>query len=109
MKRVVENAIESDVLRITLAWALLGGCIFSAMFYAYLVNKAIFQTVQTKHLTTTMRDLSSKLNTLEQQYLSLENSTTLQRALELGFTESSNPKFVSRKSLGKGLSLRDEL
>ncbi|OHA25894.1 MAG: hypothetical protein A3C06_00360 [Candidatus Taylorbacteria bacterium RIFCSPHIGHO2_02_FULL_46_13] len=109
MKRVVENAIESTVVRALLAWALVGACLFSAFLYTVLVNKAIFQTVETKHVRSKMSEMSSGLNSLEERYLSLQKTATLQKALELGFAETENPKFVSRKSLGKGISVRDEL
>ena len=53
--------------------------------------------------------VSSDLNLLEQQYLGLQNTATLEKAHTLGLSETGTPLFISRKSLGKGISLRDEI
>lgn len=101
--------MPSDTFRTVAVWALSISCIAGAFMYAYLVNMAIFQAVETKHLNVSISALSDKLNGLQTQYLSLQNEATLAKAQELGLTEQSNPTFISRKPLGSGLSLRDEL
>src|SRR3989338_1588607 len=109
MKQVVEKAIESNTVRALTIWMLIGSSLLCALLYAYFVNKAIFQVVQTKHLISHNRTVSSDLNLLEQQYLGLQNTATLEKAHTLGLSETGTPLFISRKSLGKGISLRDEI
>ena len=109
MKQIVSKAIESSMVRVLTTWTLLISCILCAFLYAYWINKAIFEAVQTKQITAAVSELSSDLNALQQKYLSLQNSATLAKARELGFSESDTPIFISRRPLGQGISLRSDI
>ncbi len=109
MRNVVENAIENDNFRTTLVWSLLGVCMLSAILYAYWLNATLFEAIETRTIKTHINDISSALNGLQERYLSMQNKITLSKAQELGLSQTDVQKYVSRKALGKALSVRDEI
>ncbi len=109
MKRVAENIIMSHAIRASLAWTLVAGCLAAIVLYAFLVNKAIFQAVEAKQLSSSIGEISARLNVLQSKYISVQSGATIAKARELGFSEITNQRFISRKSLSSILSLRDEI
>ncbi|HEY4498556.1 MAG TPA: hypothetical protein VJH94_00660 [Candidatus Paceibacterota bacterium] len=99
----------SDTVRATVVWSLIGLCLFSILSYSYFVGKSILQAFHKTALTSESSELASRLNTLESEYLTLQNQMTLSRARTLGFVEVTKRHFISRQPLGQILSLRDEL
>lgn len=66
--------------------------------YMFFLGNTIFDLVARKNAETAIRDVSSKISSLELEVLSYNNQVTLDRAYELGFVNNSDPKFVSRKA-----------
>jgi hypothetical protein len=88
---------------------LLALCFTLVLLYSFFVSRSIFWAFENNELLSEKVALSSRLNALESAYLTVRGSATLQKAKELGLTETRVQHFVSRPSLGKGLSLSDEL
>lgn len=109
MKRIAIRTIESDLVRVLVTWGLLFACLFSIIMYAYSVNKAIFEAVSARNISSKIGELNTRLSALQTQYLSLQNEATLSKAAQLGLAETDARRFISRKALGQGLSLRDEI
>lgn len=109
MKRAIAKAMPSDMTRAIIVWGLSAACLVTALCYAYLVNKAVLQAVETHSLDVKMSAISSNLNQLQTTFLSLENGITLSEAATLGLTEAQNPAFITSKPLGRALSLRNDL
>ena len=109
MKRIAENTIESEVVRVIFTWSLLAVCLCSVLMYAYFVNKAVLQAVTVDRLMEQSNQITGRLGGLQTRYLSLANDVTLVKASLVGLAEIETERFISRKSIGKGLSLRDEI
>ena len=109
MQRVLKNNIGLYKLRMFWARFFLCASVLVALSYVYFVNHAVFTAVHTRDFQTRIIEISSHLNTLQKEYFSLKGSATIEKAHDMGLSETNNPVFVSRKSLGRGLSLRDEI
>ena len=109
MRKVAENAIHSEMLRVIIIWSLLLACLFSIISYAFFVNKAIFEAVATGRISADISDTNARLGALQSRFLSLQSEATLSKAGQLGLKETDTERFISRKALGRGLSLRDEI
>ena len=106
---MAENVIKSDIVRVIATWSLLFACIFSIITYAFFVNKAIFEAVATGRISADISDTNARLGALQSRFLSLQSEATLSKAGQLGLKETDTERFISRKALGRGLSLRDEI
>lgn len=51
----------------------------------------------------------SEVIDLEARYVAMKSSITMELATSMGLTEVKNPKYIVRKTLGRGLSLGDEI
>ena len=91
-----------------LSWTLLCAIGIFLVAYVYCVNQTVFNIIKRQKFEIQISELSSKIGVLESQYISLKNGVTIDVAHALGFKNSSS-EFVSRKSLGKGLSLNNEI
>ena len=78
---------------------LLGFAFFTAI-YLLLLGNMIFNIIERKTAETEIRNLSSSVSGLELSYLSLSKNINLDMAGSLGFSETSQKKFTSRKALG---------
>jgi len=72
-----------------LFWLLLIFLIFIAGSYLYLVNDLIFKAAERENLHRLSDRLTLEISALENQYLTLAETVTLERAYALGFEESS--------------------
>ena len=91
-----------------LLWTLVGAVTIFLAIYVYCVNQTVFNIIKRQRFEIQISELSSKIGVLESQYISLKNAVTIDLARTLGFKDSSS-EFVSRKSLGRGLSLNNEI
>ena len=92
---VNNNDINRQILR-TMLYTL-GGL---AMCYVFLLGSMIFNIIERKSVETEARALSNEVGSLELQYLSLSSKVDLDFAKSLGFKETSNKTFATRKALG---------
>ena len=81
------------------SFVLLGGILFSVIFYMYCINSAVrFAVVR----GTTMSEISSiqdNLSELESKYMTNVNSITLESARNSGFVDPKVKDFITRDSL----------
>ncbi|MEK7661960.1 MAG: hypothetical protein AAB355_00445 [Patescibacteria group bacterium] len=76
-------------------------------FYLYFIGATIFFTVERKVAESEIRNISTMVSALEIEYLGLSNSLSIEHARALGFKDSNNQTFVTRKGSVGSLSLRD--
>jgi hypothetical protein len=78
--------------------------------YVFFVSRTVFNIIERKSAESEMRALSSSLSTLEVEYMSLSKNIDLSLASSLGFNESKNIYFASRRtSVGSLINKADEL
>jgi hypothetical protein len=100
--------ISIDInLRKKIIFSLFGGVVLFAFLYGYFVNQTILNVVARENIETKLIELSSEVSSLEVEYIKLKNKIDLEFAYSLGYSDVSNVKFVSRKSLGKTLTIND--
>ena len=90
-------------------WALICATGLFFVGYIYYVDQTVFNVLKRQKFETQISELSSKIGILESQYISLKSGVTIDVAHALGFKDSGSREYVSRKSLGKGLSLNNEI
>jgi cell shape-determining protein MreC len=101
-------AINLDTnLRKKLILSLFGGAILFAFLYGYFINQTILNVVARKNIEADLIELGSEVSSLEVEYIKLKNKIDLEFAHSLGYKDVSDIKFVSRKSLGKTLTIND--
>lgn len=81
----------------------------SLLSYAYFISQAISSAVLTAKAGKEIAALSGELASLETIYLEKKSAITAELAAGLGFKETLNPEFISRKALSGGLSLGAEI
>lgn len=108
MNKTIAKRIDDDLTKkiSVIAGALLVLSIFS---YLYFLNGAILNVVERKNIEKEIVELNSEVLVLETEYINLESAVDLKMASELSFVETSITKYVSKKSLGKSLSLNNEI
>ncbi|KKU70734.1 MAG: hypothetical protein UX94_C0001G0023 [Parcubacteria group bacterium GW2011_GWA2_47_21] len=77
----------------------------SLLFYVYFISQAVSAAVKTAEADKEIAAFSRELTALETAYIEKKSSITAELAKQLGFQESENPEFISRKALSEGLSL----
>lgn len=75
---------------IAFAICLVALCAYGLLMRAMFVNAAVNDSLQ-----KSMSDASSRLGELEFEYISLKQSVTLDKAVELGFVEPKQTVFVT--------------
>lgn len=82
--------------------------VFSIVAYGALIILMVQETAYRAHAEDRSRALTGQLGMIEQEYLSVEESITLERARALGFIEARNVARVARTAPVAALSLRNE-
>ena len=77
--------------------------------YAFFLNHAILNAVSLEKAQTKELALNASIGQLDSQYLVKKNKIDREYAAKLGFKEATDTKFISRKSLGKALTLNNEI
>ena len=86
------------------------GAIFVTLsLYVFFVGRTVFNIVERKTAESQMRFLSSNINTLQVEYMSLTKNIDLTFANSLGFKESDNTFFAHRQAVGSLYKKADEL
>jgi hypothetical protein len=77
-------------------------CVFS---YGYLVRTTIVNIVTRENMEKELALVSSKVLSLESEYVKVKNNVTLEQAQNSGFIQASNQKFVTKTNTGSGFSV----
>lgn len=84
----------------------LGLFIFLGLFsYGYLVKASIINIVDRQEMNKEISILSSKVVSLESEYVKVKNNITVESAKSLGFVSASSQKFVTKTDSALGLSV----
>ncbi len=78
-----------------LVYAALCACVAIVAFYGYFLNSAIRNVVARQKVEGDMTEIRVAQSGLESRYAALKDSVTLQSAFALGFSEASEPLFIS--------------
>lgn len=106
MKRIIKNKILNiEYSEKKVFWYLVLLIVFCSGFYLYFVNGAIINVVERQKAEKEIAALSSRVNDLDSDYLTLNNKINLDYALSLGFSAVGKEKYVSRKVLSVSVSL----
>ena len=101
---------ESLHLEKKLFLAVYGTFFLLLSLYIFFVSQTIFNIVERKNAEQEMRILSSNLSSGEVEYMALAKDIDLNLAQTLGFNESANIYFASRRSaVGSLTNQADEL
>lgn len=106
MVEIVKNKI-SDRRNIFLF--VVGAIALSLAFYALFFAQTIFNTLGRQNNEKSIASLQSEVEKLEAQYFDLKAGITSSLAESKGFTGISSVTYISRKSLGKVLTLNNEI
>lgn len=101
------NIVNQNNLERKLFYSLTAILILLFASYIYFLGSITFNIVERKALDVDIRNLSSNIGELELEYLSLSNKIDLNLAGTLGFKEIKNPQFVSRESMARNLSFKN--
>jgi len=94
---------------ISRAMALLGAVAALCFFlYGFFLLEAVAHTANRTQAERQINDLTSKLSTLEEQYLSATRTMTLERARELGYVTPKDVSTVYVNDSTHGLSMRTQ-
>lgn len=105
MTEKIKNGIQDSKI----FWFLAIGVFMSLTLYVYFVGHTIESVVLRQRAEKSIGNLENSMVSLESNYLALKNTVTAELAREMGFTEVSATKYISRKPLGKGLSLNTRI
>lgn len=101
---VNNNNLEKRILNSMLvALGLLAFC------YIIFLGNTVFNIIERQALSREARTLSNEVGTLELEYLSISNKVDLTLATSLGFKESKEKQYTTRKSLGSLKLANNEL
>ena len=91
-------------------FAILIVSIVIAMFgYVFLLQKAIINVVDREQVSKQVSSISMKIGALEEKYLSLKNTVTLELAREKGLTDAKNISYISSEKSLTAVAIRNEL
>ncbi len=90
-------------------WFLTLGVVISLGLYVYFVSQTVLSAVERQRAEKSISNLENSLEKLEAKYFDLKARITADLAQAKGFTNVSSATYISRKSLGKGLSLNNEI
>ncbi|MBI2476121.1 MAG: hypothetical protein HYV67_02675 [Candidatus Taylorbacteria bacterium] len=88
---------------------LTAGVVVSLGLYVYLVSSTVINAVERQKAEKSIIALEGSVEKLETAYSNLKRGVTVDLARSKGFTGISSATFITRKSLGKVLSLNNEI
>jgi hypothetical protein len=86
-------------------WSLLTLIALCVISYGFLFRGTLVNIVARQNMEGELQGLSSKVASLESEYIKTKNNITPELALNLGFIAVSNQKFVTKDTKTSGLSL----
>lgn len=84
----------------TIFWGLLTAIFFSAVCYIYFVTTTIHNVVARERAETEVSELALSIGQKEFDLIGLKNNITLERAINLGFSEVQEKTFITTQSVG---------
>ena len=101
---------DNSHLQKRLFWAVTGTFMILLAFYIFFVSQTVFNIVARRSAESEIRTIASNTSNLEVEYMSLSKNIDLNLASSLGFNESRNIYFASRRSaVGSLINKADEL
>lgn len=76
--------------------------------YVFCAQGLVVNAVQNRDVRGKIDKMMPKISELETEYVNLQNEVTLEKAYELGF-KNTNSEFIAGATLGKGVSMRNEI
>lgn len=92
-----------------LFWFLSFGIALFLGMYVYFVSNTIYSVVKIQRNDKLVASVQSEIQKLEVTYFDLKSKVDTDLARSKGFTSISNAKFISKKTLGKALSMNNEI
>ncbi len=106
VRQIIKNQIEKIEYREKkIFWSLFSVFVFFIISYGFLLNGAIMNAVSKQNIEDQMTSLGSDVNSLESQYLGMENGISMDLAMSRGFVQISSDKFATIEPAQKALSL----
>ena len=90
-------------------WVTTSGIVISLGLYFYFVSHTVYTVVLRQRAEKSINAIEGNVEKLEATYSDLKTRVTTDLAQSKGFTNVSSIMYISRKSLGKGLSLNNEI
>ena len=81
-------------------WTLIGLIFLGSVLYVTFVNVAVFNVADRLDFDDAIASLEAETSHLEFEYIALAQSIDIERAYELGFTETDSPHYVVRGGSG---------
>ena len=98
----IKNEIQD---RGNIFWSLAVAIIIMLGLYLYFLSNTVYTTVLRQQAEKSIAFLEGSASTLESNYLNIKNTVTIELARARGFKDILSTQYISRKSLGKSLSL----
>ncbi|KKU26202.1 MAG: hypothetical protein UX39_C0011G0016 [Candidatus Magasanikbacteria bacterium GW2011_GWA2_46_17] len=102
MAEKIKNEIHD---RGNIFWSLAVGLVVVLGLYLYFLSNTIYTAVVRQQTEKAIAVLEESIGGLESSYLNLKNTVTIEVARDKGFTDIFATQYISRKSLGRSLSL----
>lgn len=90
-------------------WFLIAAIVLSIGFYLYFLGHSVWSVVERQKAEKSVAGIESGIEKLETNYLNLKARVTTELAQSKGFTNVSSAIYISRKAIGKGLTLNNEI
>ena len=106
MVEIIKNKISD---RQNIFRFLIWGIVFSFGLYLYFLSHTIYSVVERQRSEQTIATLQGSIEKLEAVYSNLKAHVTVSLAEAKGFTSVTSATYISRKPIGKALSLNNEI
>ena len=106
MTEQIKNKIQN---RQTVVWLLIVLAGLLSLSYLYFVGRTVYSVTERQKNELLVDSLENNIEKLQTDYTALKAKVTTELALEKGFQSISSSKFISRKPLGKVLSINNEI
>ena len=98
----IKNRIQD---RGNIFWSLTVGLVVVLGLYIYFLSNTVYTAVLRQQTEKSIAVFEDGIGSLESNYLNLKNTVTIELARGKGFKDIITTQYISRKSLGKSLSL----
>ena len=102
-------AIHRDILIRDLVWVLGAGILSLLLIYGLLVNNMVKSAVASEKMSSQLSELNGEVADLESKFIALDQTVTMELAQKLGFQTVEGTAYVTKASLGRGLSLESSI
>ena len=106
MVEVIKNQIQD---RQNIFWLLTVALALSIGLYDYFGGHTVYNVTKHQDAERSIATLEGGISDLETTLMSLKSDITIDLARAKGFKDAAGATYISRKPLGKGLSLNNEI